>query len=136
MIELKKIQEASPLKIFSVALTCFAIGAVLIAASKKTDVAKGLAVTMVHLTGWRISHLLLHMILGIIYPDKLLLFFTLGVIWEVIEYLIGAYSSDKWWGGSVWAHAQDIIANTLGFLLGILISKMLCDHSPPTIGGK
>ena len=83
-----------------------------------------------------LAHLLLHMILGIIYPAKLLLFFTLGVIWEVIEYLIGAFSSDNWWGGSVWAHTQDIIANTLGFLLGILISKMLCDHSPPTIGGK
>jgi hypothetical protein len=122
MIKMKTLQQVSPASICVVAVICFSIGAAIISASKKTEIAKGLAITMVHLTGWRISHLLLHMVLAMIYPARMALFFSLGVVWELIEYLIGLYSSDEWWGGSVWAHSQDIIANTLGFLLGMLVS--------------
>jgi len=136
MIDIKKLRLASPQSIVGVAALSFTIGAVIISASQKTEVANGLALTMVHLTGWRISHALLHMILGIIYPDKLPLFCALGIAWEVVEYSIGVYNEDEWWGGSMWEHLQDVISNTIGFFLGILISYSVCvDYSPKT-GGK
>jgi hypothetical protein len=129
MIEFKKLRKASTPLIVGVAVIIFAMGAAVISLSKKTDVSKGLSATMIHFTGWRISHLLLHMVLGIVYPDKFPLFFSLGVTWEVVEYTIGALSSDDWWGEDIWAHVQDIIANTIGFLLGILLSKSIAPKS-------
>lgn len=56
------------------------------------------------LDGWSITHLLLFFITGCMYPDKKLLLFAYGVVWEGIEHLLGR-SRPTWLGG--WAHCEE-----------------------------
>ena len=66
--------------------------------------------------GWSVTHVLLFMILGYLYPMNLLLFFALGVLWECIELCIGyALTTDRrFW----FSRTSDIVANGIGLLLG------------------
>ena len=72
--------------------------------------------------GWSVTHVLLFMILGYLYPNNLLLFFALGVLWECAEWCIGylrvegmlAPKHGRYW----FSRTSDIIANAVGLLLG------------------
>ena len=87
---------------------------------------------------WPISHFLLYLILGILFPDCGVLLMTLGVGWELFENLMGRIISEGtpsveesmrnaleykngWWAGSV----NDIIMNFFGFICGWFIAKKL-----------
>jgi hypothetical protein len=109
---------------------------------KKTDFQDPLTKSFVpppfdkYLDGWGISHFMFFALLGFLYPQKALLAFsfTLGVIWELIEYSAKDHpfyiskcnytnlSNDggSWWYGR-W---QDIVMNTLGLIAGYSISKL------------
>ena len=120
--KVKKIRSATTAEIIVVALIGFVIGGTGIALSKKADRALGLTTPLIQFTGWRISHFFLHLILGALFPTRFVLFFCLGIVWEIIEYIIGIVTDSSWWGESLWAHCQDVIANSVGFLVGMLIA--------------
>ena len=80
------------------------------------------------LDGWSISHLLFYMLLGYLFPNKIILTLSLGIIWELFETFIGIYkpnifkdygfcstdNSKVWWHGKF----SDIIVNFIGFIIG------------------
>ena len=80
------------------------------------------------LDGWSISHLLFYMLLGYLFPNKIILTLSLGIIWELFETYIGIYkpiifkdfgfcstdNSKVWWYGKI----SDIIVNFIGFMIG------------------
>jgi len=88
------------------------------------------------LDGWSITHILLFMVLGYMYPDTFLLSMMVGITWELFEHFygkqrpgwLGGYgdcydvASDRadgnWWYGK-WS---DIICNATGFLIGQYVS--------------
>jgi len=75
------------------------------------------------------------MLLGLKYPKDFKLLFVTGVIWEVIEFLLGAVkpkwldglghclttdpttTDEVWWYGKV----SDIVANSLGLYVSTLL---------------
>jgi hypothetical protein len=120
--KIKKIRSATTVEIIVVAILVFVLGGSGIALSKNTNAASDLSTPLIQLTGWRISHLFLHLMLGALFPTKFVLFFCLGIVWEIIEYAIGILTDSSWWGESLWAHCQDVIANSIGFLIGMLIA--------------
>ncbi len=88
---------------------------------------------------WPISHLVLYLILGFIFPDCWLLLFIVGALWEAMEVVGGkipilnpqrkfkeGYGDDPdveysngWWAGSF----KDVIFNTIGLAMGVLLRK-------------
>ncbi len=93
---------------------------------------------------WAGSHFLLFMLLGYMFPDKLLLMMILGIIWEFIETYLGTQKlklfgrrvvligntnengetksndeDDSWWYGRV----TDIAFNLMGLITGYGISE-------------
>lgn len=93
---------------------------------------------------WSISHILLYMYFGYVFPDYFAEFFIIGIIWELFESsfhrdtfdkLIGCHNSvsqicefiskikpyDFWYG-----KCDDIIMNMLGFTIGVIIKKSTC----------
>lgn len=84
---------------------------------------------------WPITHFVLFMILGILFPCCDVIVIVAGIVWEIIEELFGKYyekniakidTSNKdiqypvWWGGRV----SDIVCNILGFYTGKLIAHI------------
>lgn len=70
--------------------------------------------------GWSVTHVLLFTILGYLYPSNILLFFFLGVLWELAEWVIGIVRSDiTHKEETYWINrTSDLIANGVGLLLG------------------
>lgn len=56
------------------------------------------------LDGWSVTHFVLFLVSGRMFPDKKLLLFVYGVLWEAIEHLLGR-SRPSWLGG--WAACED-----------------------------
>lgn len=80
---------------------------------------------------WPISHFILFLILGILFPECDVLIITAGILWELFEMLMASITasgrqpvractgcqleySDNWWAGSF----KDIIMNVAGFYTG------------------
>jgi hypothetical protein len=87
-------------------------------------------------SGWPVSHFILFMILGFLYPNCWKIILLLGIIWELIEVSFYWFrSSDRqwvrtnnnleysknWWAGSY----KDIIFNCAGFGVGFLLAKLV-----------
>jgi hypothetical protein len=90
---------------------------------------------------WPISHGILFFIIGILFPDCDIIAIGGGIIWELIEMLMGSVTSKQrqgvrrsakskieysknWWAGSM----KDILFNIVGFYLGKAVSKSLDLH--------
>lgn len=88
---------------------------------------------------WAVSHFLLYTGLGYFFPDKLLMFFTLGIVWEIFEWMNSEYQvtlfgiklydpTDQggWWYG----RSIDIIFNMSGYILGSYFAggKLTSEH--------
>lgn len=80
--------------------------------------------------GWGLSHVILYIILGYLFPDKHFLFMLLSVIWEFVETYLGIHlksfknknkSDDAWWYGRV----SDIACNLVGYTIGDYFSRKL-----------
>ena len=98
---------------------------------------------------WPVSHFIMYFILGIVAPRYWMLWFTLGTIWELIEYLVGYIISEiqddnddnnddnnednedndnnddtqyveRWVSGSI----NDIIFNLIGLIVGIFVNYL------------
>lgn len=92
-----------------------------------------------HINGWSISHYVLFTIVGYNFPKSFFFAMFMGVLWEIIEHMIGTFkpsilkytncnrkstkesSSDTagkyWWYGK----KEDIVVNFLGFITGHFI---------------
>lgn len=88
---------------------------------------------------WPVSHFLLYGILGYYYPEQYLLILSIGVLWEIIEYIAEIVVMKKkkrkplreedgsiqycecWWQGGI----SDIIFNTIGFMFGYMLRKKI-----------
>lgn len=88
--------------------------------------------------GWAISHILLYMVLGYLFPTHLSILFCIGVFWEIMEASYGwlinntklnlnvcivpVFSDDLkiWWIGR-W---HDIISNSIGLAIGYGLHKV------------
>jgi len=82
---------------------------------------------------WPLSHFILYLILGFLFPECWLILMILGIIWEGIEFLTGVLLekeqkhrndvlySGKWWRGNLY----DPLFNGLGLLTGWYISTLV-----------
>lgn len=84
------------------------------------------------LDGWSATHFILFFILGYIYPTKIWLCISLGILWELFEQLYGKkrpgflggfgdcittdpnVKNGAWWYGKL----SDIVVNYVGFIIG------------------
>ena len=80
---------------------------------------------------WQITHILLYMWHGYICPRDWLFALTIGTIFEIIEYILGNLESsvgiktEKYWTtGNNSLNTKDIIANSVGFIIGSSISLL------------
>jgi hypothetical protein len=64
-------------------------------------------------TYWHLSHFLLYVIIGFFCPNLFLLSISIGIIWEILEYLIKLDD------------ITDIFFNIFGFIVGFLINKLV-----------
>ena len=90
---------------------------------------------------WSITHFIAFFIIGFLFPDFkiIILAFSLGIIWEFLEFFIGAKKNHKWicnfykdknfcnrWFGAL-VKWSDILMNLFGLLVGFLFSKLKKD---------
>lgn len=89
---------------------------------------------------WPLSHFIMHFFLGFFFPDCWLFIFITGVVWEVIEFLIGYIGvkvfgkagavkndgdlqyTDRYWAANIY----DIFFNVTGLAIGYSLSKAFC----------
>jgi hypothetical protein len=76
------------------------------------------------LSYWRLSHLLLHLIAGLLCPRSWWLWLLMGICWELTERTLALIFRDNWWGTNL-GHLEDIVANTAGFIVGFSLRKLL-----------
>lgn len=62
---------------------------------------------------WMFSHFIFYFILAFLFPDYILLFFAISVIWELFEVAWNAYNR------------TDILWNTAGIILGFSLAKAI-----------
>lgn len=83
---------------------------------------------------WSISHILLYIYYGFMFPDYFIEFLIIGLGWEAFEFLMGkvkmseliqgcegATCKEHYWYGQ----AADPAMNCLGFLIGVLCAKIV-----------
>lgn len=75
------------------------------------------------ITGWRLSHFVMYAIIGFLFPEKILLWFIVGLIWEVIELTLRNITNNDWWGTTT-DYITDIIINLIGFIVGAYLYKV------------
>lgn len=63
-------------------------------------------------TVWNISHVLYFAVGAYLFPEKKLLLWSLGLVWEFLEYAVGVMNP------------LDILWNTIGILIGISLRKV------------
>jgi hypothetical protein len=87
------------------------------------------------LDGWAITHYLFFLLLGYLYPEHILFSWTLGVGWELVEFMakdrpfylskcnyeVTTENGGGWWYGR-W---QDVVTNTLGLMSGLVLRKCI-----------
>ena len=88
--------------------------------------------------GWSVTHFAFHFILAVMDSGIFLFAIIGGILWELFEGYVGLYKpkiimnigfcknkDDKykvWWYGKY----SDIVMNTLGFVSGVMVTKLLC----------
>lgn len=75
--------------------------------------------------GWAVSHFMFWGLLGWLYPNHPGAALVLSVAWEGIEWALGEYTSDDWYG----RFTTDPFFNIAGYLLGSASRNTL---RPPT----
>ena len=73
---------------------------------------------------WKLTHLILFFILGLLFPRSDLIVIGFGIIWELIEHTLGLTAPKIKSGGKIeyfqWWHGDpsDIIVDVLGYYIG------------------
>lgn len=88
-----------------------------------------------YINGWALTHLIFNIYLGYYYPDCFMESFILGIIWEMYEYLFGAgfpllfpkmaREMNPMWYSWYYGSYEDIVVNTVGFIIGKKLKKMI-----------
>lgn len=78
--------------------------------------------TYISITGWRITHLLLHMLIGFLLPNYLIVSIVIGVTWELIEFTLAR--TNCWWG-TPRDNIEDLFTNTAGFAIGYALNRAI-----------
>jgi hypothetical protein len=83
------------------------------------------------LSWWPISHFVLYLILGYLFPQCWILILSIGVLWEGFEKFYGDYVDSQkaedggeystWWAWN-W---KDVVMNIMGFLTGTALRKTI-----------
>jgi len=83
--------------------------------------------------GWTLTHFIFFYYLGYYYPDCTVEASVLGLLWEIIEHVVGeylpiinpklAFSIDPFWTSWYYGCWEDLVMNTLGFYIGRHMSK-------------
>lgn len=97
---------------------------------------------------WAITHILLFMIMGFMFPNCALFILLLGAMWEFTEDFLGSTGITKgkairgitnkveyassWWAGSF----KDILLNTIGFFIGVWVRKSYETRRTNRLKGK
>ena len=78
---------------------------------------------------WALLHTVLFFILAYLFPQYILEFSIIGIMWELLEYSTGDpevreiigldFRGGKWWYGRL----SDIMFNSIGLILGYLASR-------------
>jgi hypothetical protein len=63
-------------------------------------------------TVWNLSHILYFAVGAYLFPDKALLLWSLGLVWELLEYYVNVMNP------------LDILWNTIGIALGLALRKV------------
>ena len=83
--------------------------------------------------GWNVTHILFYGILAYIFPNEIYIIVLLGIIWEIIEYIMANIKFKNIFmsniGGckirehdtKLTGRFKDIICNTIGIIIGYLI---------------
>lgn len=75
---------------------------------------------------WHITHILLYIIIGIIYPDNYLLIFIISIIWEFYEdYMFKYIIKNSNCNDIICLRFEDIILNLFGYFIGSNIEKLI-----------
>ena len=88
--EIKKVWKKAPIIIL--AGICGVVAFLCIDNVKGTKFGKALLRTYIDVTGFRISHIILHLLIGFFLPDFLWLSFFISFGWELFESLISKYT--------------------------------------------
>lgn len=87
-----------------------------------------------YLDGWALSHFMLFFILTYIYPSEWKFLIIVGIIWEIIEYILSIkkyhhifnYIYNYKYDAVFWyARYEDIIMNILGIITAFTILKII-----------
>ena len=81
---------------------------------------------------WPISHFIMYLCLGFLFPNCWPILFLIGIAWEGIEFIGGLLEtkkakkgnvqySQKWWAPNV----ADLILNILGLAMGVAFAKSI-----------
>lgn len=90
------------------------------------------------IAGWPISHFICFFIAGLLFPNCFVLIFFLGVLWEIVETVLGTLNTlyepqskadgvlyhERWMSGRV----EDIIFDMIGFWMGKLVIDSYRDY--------
>jgi hypothetical protein len=68
------------------------------------------------INGWSVTHFCLYCIFGLTMPNHLPEFIVLGIVWELLEYLLSYVDPDFWY-----AKKTDVPINITGYILGGLL---------------
>lgn len=80
---------------------------------------------------WPISHFIMHLILGFLFPECWFLLLIIGIGWEGMEFIFGLFErskgkdsslqySEKWWAPNI----ADLILNIAGLVVGLGLNKL------------
>ena len=93
--------------------------------------------------GWSLSHVIFYYIIGLLFPDCMLVAMTIGVFWEIFEEVLGMFNPKNVVGNSAsnlqynkgWIRGSvsDIIYNFIGFVAGALTTKYFLNGKPPQL---
>lgn len=89
--------------------------------------------------GWYITHFIFFYIVGLLFPDCMLLAMTIGVFFEILEtfssnfalneHRVSGVQYSKVWEGTL----MDLFFNFTGFVAGMLTTKYFLNGKPPKV---
>ena len=78
-----------------------------------------------HITGWSITHIIWFFIMGYLCPGHIQEFMLMGILWEVLEKIIGILTGKEkfWTSGGTKGQITDLIMNYIGYVVGEYVKK-------------
>ena len=118
------IRNISDTTLFAIAFIGYIIGAAVYYIIKEQFVGKLLTEQVLFFGNLsRVTHVISYMFLGYVFPNRFITIMILGIGWELIEWTLACLKQDPYWGIGQ-DHANDVIANAVGFLIGYIFYRV------------